>query len=398
LFNQWVTLAVRYDPNSPADPGRTGGVIGRPAHGAGMTTISEPTKPTNESENSAEKADLEVKKLRLETEKLEREATWFGRLTAVIVPMSVALITAFVAVLGVVVATGTLIQQGLKQRVDIHNQSLRQALSMATDHAGGKARSVSGIYQLREFWEEQDDEQVVAATLTALLAEPDTTEGTSVVRCAAAEVIGSAYASEEPAKSIRDDPRVLRIARLLYGNADGSLGLVSRENYMLRRARESQRKAQTGVPASPSGDTEDSLTATLNCLTPLASTREAIRKNWTNLRQTNLQYTDLAFSQFYEADLGGALLTGADLHGATLRCANLLEAKLEGILVDATTETTLVNTGVANPPTFPNAISIPDNLRQDWKRRGFTMSALKALLGTNFPRWASNYDEHFCQE
>jgi hypothetical protein len=153
----------------------------------------------------------------------------------------------------------------------------------------------------------------------------------------------------------------------------------------------------TGSTKPTYSSSEDSVSATVECTTPLASTREAIRKNWENLRSTNLQFTDFSFSQLYEADLSKSTLKGAYLHGANLRCANLADADINDAMIDDSTDTRLIdvyNTSV--PATLTRAVSLSDEYWHRWKQSKFKMSALKTLLGSNFPEWAASYSENVC--
>jgi hypothetical protein len=189
-----------------------------------MTQILQGQQSTG-GDDSRQKDHLEIEKLRLETEKLRRDATWKGRLAAVMVPMSVSMITAVVAVVGIGISVWTLIQQGKDRSDEAHDKSLQQALSMATDNRASDRR-VSGVYQLREFWRYERNEQVVAATLAALLVLPDNVLSASSVRCAAAEAIGSAYGKPKAAALLAEDTTVRRIRGLLYGSSEGRWSLA----------------------------------------------------------------------------------------------------------------------------------------------------------------------------
>jgi hypothetical protein len=175
-----------------------------------MTNSSESQK-SNGNRKSAVEAALQVDKLRLEVERLKRDATLSGRLAAIIVPMSVSAITALAAIVGIAVSIDALIKQGTDRSHDVHDRSLQQALAMATDNKAGSDRRISGICQLRPFWAIKSDEQVLAATLAALVilrgtgqeaagrqVDPpsgsnDSMSEAASVRCAATEAIGAAY-------------------------------------------------------------------------------------------------------------------------------------------------------------------------------------------------------------
>jgi Pentapeptide repeats (8 copies) len=273
--------------------------------------------------SEAAKTQFELEKLELEVAKLRREASLSGRIAALVLPMFVSTVTAFVAILGIGISVWTLAQQRTSQETDSHNKALQTALDMATDNKGQADRRISGINQLRRFWANQADEQVVAATLSAILILPDSVVDAAPARCAAAEAIGAAYGINGAGTGV-DRARADRIAQLLYGNSEGNWGLVSHENYLLRRAldRDSNPTRVADIRKN------DSLAVNLACDTPLGATREAIRKNWEYLRGVNLQYTDLSYALLYEADLSGALLMGAYLSNTMFRCANLSGADL----------------------------------------------------------------------
>jgi Pentapeptide repeats (8 copies) len=182
---------------------------------------------------------------------------------------------------------------------------------------------------------------------------------------------------------------------LLYGSADPSprpTGIVSRQNYLLRSV----------IDHDPRADEmrkHDSLDANLECETTLAATREAIRKNWENLRAVNLKYTDLSYALFYEADLKDSLLTGAYLRGTMLRCANLSGVDLTEFAVRDSPDVSLANIqGVRSDPNgfldYANAhgaIELSDDDWQKWKHGNFDGYELKKLIGPAFPAWAEPY-------
>jgi hypothetical protein len=74
------------------------------------------------------KTELEIEKLRLETDKLRHEGTGFGRLAALILPASQSSITAFVAILGVVISIWSLYQQRISQDKQNHDRALQIAV------------------------------------------------------------------------------------------------------------------------------------------------------------------------------------------------------------------------------------------------------------------------------
>jgi Pentapeptide repeats (8 copies) len=312
------------------------------------------------------KTELEIDKLRLETDKLRREGTGFGRLAALILPASQSSITAFVAILGVVISIWSLYQQRTSQDKQNHDRALQIALEMATDNKGQADRRISGIYQLQRFWINQEDEAVAAATLSALAVLPD--EQDASVRCAAAEAIGAAVTQDDLKAN---DARVARVTRLLFGDAtDGSLGLVSHANYLLRQTLDKGTHRKEF-------DSQDSKTATWGCMTPLAATREAIRKSWRNLRSTNLAYTDLSYDEFYEADLANANLNGAILNNTNLRCANLFKTNIQSTfnrgsdLFLANINNTISGINIPDKLSLDKSLSLSDDDWRQWRDKKF---------------------------
>jgi hypothetical protein len=342
----------------------------------------------------ASETELQDEKLDLEIAKLRREGTLTGRL----LPSS----TAIAAIAGIVISIYTLIQQGTQQTNDAKTKSLQQALSMATNSQGQSDRRISGIYQLASFWADPADELVVATTLAALVVLPDPKDGdASSVRCAAAAAIGTALELTPSNKTTK--PQRESIARLLYGTAGeghsfGSLGLLTRQNNILRR-----KQHWDPIP-------EDSSDKTIGCETQLAATREAIRKGYAYLGSANFSDNDLSYTRLYAADLHGAELSGAQLVGTNLRCANLIAAnmnvdtkinKFEDDKDDAAmTDTRLANVdkaslakfGEHNP--FAHTITLSSDDWHTWEKDQFTISTLRQLLGTSVH--VNGYPEDFC--
>jgi Pentapeptide repeats (8 copies) len=261
------------------------------------------------------------------------------------------------------------------------NKNLQEALAMATDtNKSGDARRISGIYQLQQFWEYEKYEPVVAATLSALLIQPEPSNPD--VRCAAAEVIGGAYTDKNS-----QSERATRIAHLLYGYADGTWGLVSSENYLLRQKNKDA--------ANEFYKTDQKLV----CTTPMIATREAVRKNWENLRETNLQYLNLTSARLYQADLHGANLENTYLDAANLRCANLSNAILKGATIDNDTDIFLTNiSGVDNPTLFAQAttVQLSDAEWQFWKKFDFSVTVLRQL-SHSLPSGIDAYGDKPCR-
>ena len=361
---------------------------------------------------ASETKHLEDEKLRLEIAKLKQDRTPTGRFSSTTLPTLVSVTTAIVAVAGITISLYTLYIQGTQQAKDNHDKLLQQALSMATEGNAQNDRRISGIYQLGSFWDNPGDELVLAATLTALVISDQKDADVSSVRCAAAAVIGAAL--EPSATNKTKEPERAHIARLLYGPAGigdklGSLGLLTRQNNILRRK-------QDWSPIK-----NDSNTKTLDCETPLAATREAIRKGYAYLASTNFHDNDLSYTRLYQADLQGAELIGAQLIGTNLRCANLLDANMERAVLNkfeddksdvAMTDTRLANVdkaklakmhadaspkeGSSLDTLFTHTISLsPDDWRE-WQKGDFTISVLKRLLGPNIN--VSGYSERFCHD
>jgi hypothetical protein len=384
------------------------------------------------------KERLENDKLRLEIAKLRGDVTPRGRFASIILPTLVSTVTAVVAVTGIAVSIYTLHTQGEQQRKDAHDKLLQQALSMATDAGAASDRRISGIYQLGGFWgkPERDpaDELIVAATLTALVVldapelsaksddpSPRDTkkamQDVSVVRCAAAETIGAVLAPPAPndASSVPQKRRLqqqlaayaktldalrsmlglgrdanqtrIRIAHLLYGNAKsedqiGSHGLMRRQNSILWR------KMNWG---HIQGDSE---TTTLGCETPLAATREAIRKGYAYLALTDFHGNDLSYTRLYAADLRGAEFKDAELIGANMRCANLLDANITDEQLKAAADIRLANMPKreAGIPPLDHTITLSDENWHKWQSKQFKIPALHEWLGNG----VSGYPDDFC--
>ena len=112
---------------------------------------------------------------------------------------------------------------------------------------------------------------------------------------------------------------------MLFGDAaTGQLGLISYQNRLL-----SEELRLTSTPNTFQNADADNL----SCATPLAATREAIRRAWQDLRETNLQNTNLDGARLYRADLHGANLTEASLLSTNFHCANLTGATLNSAMI-----------------------------------------------------------------
>jgi hypothetical protein len=352
------------------------------------------------SDPSGEKLALEIQKLTdeniklsIEARKLKNDDRLIWRIASIIGPW----ITAFVAFAGVGISLYTLDQQGKLRSEEANDKAFQQALSMATDSQAGSDRRISGIYQLRRFWKNDPEAEIVAATIASLLTiSDDKVSGAAMVRCAAADLI-DAYAKTKGSNSHSDVPR------LLYGNAEkGSLGLISYQNFILRRTAEKQsQEVERGV-----------VDANRACISPLAATREAVRKGWADLSNVNLQSTDLDGALLYQADLTHSNLSRAWLRAASLRCANISYANISGIVINEDTDMTLA---VANSELFSDQILVSyekegkkwaytaaDALREkdvieledhqwmEWKRSKFDGQKLIDLTGGKLPERVKN--------
>ncbi|MHB8267442.1 pentapeptide repeat-containing protein [Bradyrhizobium sp.] len=334
---------------------------------------------TSPEDQEQRKRRLEIKKLELENAKLTRDATPLGRLYSAVVPTSVSVITAVIAIGGILLSISTLREQTRARTEDASDKALQQALSMATDPTGGSDRRISGVYQLRRFWSEKQAVPVVAATLTSILALPDDVKNAPLVRCAAAEVIGAAFQQQNGFN------RDVDLGGLLFGKAQkGTLGILAQQNRLFARGFKPTK--WTGIPdkddlapENPQGEEN------ISCLTPLGATREAIRKAWDNLRDTNLQWTDLRSAQLYEADLHGVNLEGANLRHADLRCANLSGATLSLVKFDNATLTFANFQGAQGVSgefiKKSGGIQISDEQWKEWKMANFDGRKLMAIAG-----------------
>jgi hypothetical protein len=266
---------------------------------------------------SSEKAKLENAKLRLETQKLNEDLGWVGRFSTRIWPMVATSLTIILSVIAVVVSVLTQRNQADLQRKLAeetlafnqsvhHDDSLRAAITLATDKSGDSDRRIAGIWQLNTAWSHPDDYEMVASTLTAELGLPDENRS---ARCAAAEVLGQAMKRAAMAHLPETDRD--RLGKLLFGDPSGALGLVTIQNIL----------------ASQSGTTNIQ-DAKKPCQTALDATREAIRKNWTDLRNRNFAGTDLRGIQLYQADLSGANFYGTKIQNANMRCTNVHDVSL----------------------------------------------------------------------
>jgi hypothetical protein len=304
---------------------------------------------------------LDERKLELEVEKLRLDTDSVGRFASRIWPMIATMLTIVLSGIAVGVSMMAQRNQHIFEQEQRHRESLTEALKLATDASGQADRRIAGIWQLNNFWASRDDRQVLASVLAAELGLDDKYR---FARCAAAEAIGRAMST------VAAEDRPL-LAKLLFGSSRGDIGLVVQEHYLL---------LHSGAPTA----------ATNDCQTALDATREAIRKNWYYLREVNLQGMDLSRTQFYSADLAGSLLMYSTLDKANFRCANLSQASFDwSNWPDARADFTLANVRDAVPRDFRSfakehgAIEMSDSEWTTWKKNGFRLSRHNGVLIPN---------------
>jgi uncharacterized protein YjbI with pentapeptide repeats len=337
-----------------------------------------------------EKLAHECTKLEIEVERLRREKST-GQL-----PLYLSAAGSLGAVFGLALSAYAQFNQLHFQKSQFARQDkleLRQAFQlatqMATDPSGGAERQISGIYQLRPFWGQEDFELATAATLASLLVSPNSGRGLSFVRCSAAEVLGKALSTTLPPPAEMSDldrteqQRQKRLARMLYGNRSGEQGLVAKLNHLLSHG--SEGLLDNAKVSLAKRTPEDNI----NCTSAVGATVEAIRKNWENLRSANLQSTDLSYAELYAADLNGSALMNARLVGANLRCANLAGANLTGFdphnqpMVELANVHDLRGSGSAAFRRYAlanGAVEIPDEQWLKWRKSDFNPDVLTAVL------------------
>jgi hypothetical protein len=331
--------------------------------------------------NSTDK--LQAEKLALEVEDLRNRIGFWAQFSSVLWPVVGGALTVVLGILTYRVAEqqATLAaQQGdLTKEVDRideankHREILDRALMAATDDSAAVDRRIAGIWEIAGFWRVQDDEGVVANTLAAELLLTD--DKYRFARCAAAEAIGDGI-KDDPASfhGGSDEARSQRIAARLYGKSDGSLGVVSLANVFLSRLTKNPDKEEIAE----------------HCLTPLAASKEAIRKNWEYLRDVNLGVTDLSTTELYSADLAGAVLSGANLKFSDFKCANLYGANFEPAHFQKTklltrykgANFTLANVEGLQPKEVRkdlianfSAVEMPDEEWQRWRSNEFRVNS-----------------------
>jgi hypothetical protein len=338
--------------------------------------------PTRVDELQRDKLAFECAKLEIEVEQLRRHS----RMSQL--PLLASAIGSLGAVVGLLVSADAQINQLHFQRSQFarqdkveQRQAFQQASEMATDAKGGAERQISGIYQLGPFWDHDQFELGTGATLASLLVSPNSGRGISFVRCAAAQVIGSAItrtlppAAEMTDDDRKEDDRQRRLKQMLYGDRNGEQGVVAKLNHLL--SHESQGNLLQNAKVGSSQRTPDD---NINCTSAVGATVEAIRKNWENLRSTNLQATDLSYAELYEADLHDAALMNTRFARANLRCANLSGANLAGFdaadqpMVELANVTSLTGAGSAAFRQYAvahGAIEIADGDWIKWRQKDF---------------------------
>jgi hypothetical protein len=332
---------------------------------------------------NAEKTSLEIAKLRLEIGKLERDRKLSGRAASTLTP----LITAFVAILGVVLSLYTLHQQGQARTEESNEKAFQQALSMATDPKGSADRRISGIYQLRKFWDGKQQVDVIAATLAALVTVPDTVPDGPSIRCAAVSAIRDAFRRAE------DTSRKSMLMNLFFSRTVNrhEIGdaLITTPNRMLAKTHSSQKQLERF-------GTDDQFAEVRNCSTPISATKAAIQQFKSDLNGLFLSLMNLDSTNLIAANLHNAELNVTSMRGALLHCANFAEADLKEMRLDGArvgfmniykadiwagdnrySRETLINKG---------AIEISDAQWREWQKSDFDGSILKKILGGTIPR------------
>lgn len=286
------------------------------------------------------KDDLEVENLVRSNAKLELEAEKLRKDVKVnpALPLTISALSAVAAAVGLMFSAFAQSDQAhfqVKQAEYRTKQdaiaSLHSAAEMATDSKAPADRRISGVYQLRHFWALPEQEDVTAATLTAILAAGDA-DGYARLRCAAADGIGAAILPPRAGwakDSIEEQNRRDRLSHLLYGvGSTGERGLVSDLNQRLRWAADHPGKEPDGsekkvrLPSS----TDD----VIQCGSSIGATIEAIRQNWEQLRDVNLAATNLDYAELYEADLAYSNFINASLVGTNFKAANLIGGDFSG--------------------------------------------------------------------
>jgi uncharacterized protein YjbI with pentapeptide repeats len=322
---------------------------------------------SNETGNPQEPADdamrkiklaLDIENQRLLNVKLKQDVSPFGRLVSLAAP-TISILTAVAAI---IISVWTQHNQNVYQNRSDQQKSLATALESVAAQAS-VSRQLSGVYQLTSLWHVTEDEEIVAATLTAILSTDG--DANRELRCAAADGIGQAINDADLRAT--DVDRTRRVTRMLFGYGDdGMWGLVAHQNFVLHHANSSAPEGSLGTYA---------------CGSPLDATKEAIRRSWRYLQHVNLQETDLRRTPFYEADLSKAMMKGALLDGASFRCANLFRADLRSIHIDPSTDLRLVNVKGAVSGDFVRdfakvqhivVIDLDDDQWHEWSSSGFS--------------------------
>lgn len=254
-------------------------------------------------------------KLSYEILDLENKTSPAGRFATYIWPMVSSLATLLLTLVVAIVSLHTQSRQAtIEERQKEYEQTLKrkelldEALKLATDGSAGQDRRIAGIRSLTQFWSQQEYEEIVASTLVAELGLDDKDR---FARCAAADVLGEATYGPDSYFGGKNDKRSARIARLLFGySPKGEIGLVGRENKLLQAVRKRGEEESDTDP----------------CLTAIGASREAVRSNWSYLRDANLNETDLVGTRLYEADMAGASFVMADIDAVDFKCTNLYGA------------------------------------------------------------------------
>jgi hypothetical protein len=329
-------------------------------------------------------------KLKLEVESLRYQNSTRARIVGALFPSAISLTTAIVAVIGIVVSIATYRQQVAHTIADDESKALQQALSMATDPAGGPERHISGIYQLGQFWTLDQAFEIVAPTLTAILTlpgkpNPDAKHAdvsSSLERCAAVEAIGAAFRAGVLETSQK------RIAAMLLGNVSKKVpGLIPARNVAFYHG---FRLTTTGFPeAEDLVPTTPQLFENENCATPLGATRAALKKIAEHLVDADLSNTDLRSLDLSRTDLRGISFEHADVVFTNMRCANLAGADFtKATMKDAQQPSRKAWMELANirdvkgldPDVTKTSISITDEEWNEWRKAQFDGAVLEKAL------------------
>jgi hypothetical protein len=256
---------------------------------------------TEREQLEAKELELRVEKLSVEIRLLRQDVGPRGRFARLMWPVLASAATVTISLGALIISLWTAVDQRERERTQAVAQFVATNLGNATDSDARESRRVSAIWALSSMWPNQEHRPALANALATLSADGD-----AMVRAAAADVIGLAIVEKQ------SQPERAELARVLYGSTrDWAVGAVVRQNRLLANMGPSSERDQK-----------------------LASTREAIRKNWEYLEDVDLGKTDLRRIQLYEARLARSSFAGSNLDEANLRGADLTGAWMEGVSLD----------------------------------------------------------------